>query len=113
MMARTRTALITRVLDLLGVTEVGNDPSAEDTSVVDLNVDTVFAQLARRRVFYVQDPNVIEDEFFDPLAVIVANNAGPSFGQSYDPATDALQENKLLQMQPDADATEPVHACYF
>lgn len=112
-MPRTTIDLITEVLDLLGVSQVGQDPSAEDAEVVRRKIPSVLDRLAARRVVYVQNRDSIEDRFFDPLAVIVANNVGPKFGQSYDASTDAVQEAQLREMQREPNVSETVRAEYF
>ena len=111
-MPRTRTDLVTEVLQLLGVTQVGQPISAEDAEVVGAKIGSVFARLARRNVLYVQD-DAIDDEYFDTLAVIVANNVGPKFGQSFDPATDVMQEARRREIQQEPGADDTVRACYF
>lgn len=112
-MPRTRNDLVIEVLDLLGVSQVGQDPSPEDQKIVDQKIDGIISRLSRRRVVYVQNVEQIEDEFFDPLAVIIANNVGPKFGQSFDPSTDAQQEALLREMQQEPGADDVVRAQYF
>lgn len=112
-MPRTRKDLIVEVLDLLGITQTGNDPEPEDMLIVDKMIDGKVAELARRRVLYLQDVSAIEDEFFLPLARIVGNAAGPKFGQPRDPNIDFDAERTLREMQPEPGAGDTVRADYF
>lgn len=112
-MPRTRSDLIVRVLGLLGITETGQDPSAEDVELVDGYVDGKFAELARRRVFYVQADATIDDEAFLPLAKIVANAVAPEFGLPFDPNTDVREEARLREMQLEPGINDVIRAEYF
>lgn len=112
-MPLTRTDLIDEVLDLLGVTQVGQDPAAEDVEKVDQMIAPVFASLAARRIIYVQDHEAIDEEYFNPLAIIIANHVGPKFGQAYDPSTDLVQERLLRAMQPQPGTGATLKVDYF
>ena len=112
-MPRTRSDLIVRALGLLGITQTGQDPSAEDIELVDDYVDGQFARLARLRVYYVQNDQEIEDEVFLPLARIVANACAPEFGQGRDPGVDLDAEATLRAMQLEPGINDVTRAEYF
>ena len=112
-MPRTRTDLVARALGLLGVIQVGQEPSAEDRELVDSYIDGKVAELARREVFYVQDPNSIDDEAFLPLARMLANAAGPEFGQAYDGDVDAREELRLRDIDRRPNVYETLRPLSF
>jgi hypothetical protein len=89
-MAKTRAQLIERTLRDLGVAPVGQTAnSEEETSVGDL-IDVVVADLSARDIYYVSDPNNIEDEAFIHLARYLAWIAAPEFGLQNDAGVAAL-----------------------
>ncbi len=92
---KTRTDLIIEVLDLLGVSQTGQQPAAEDVEKVDQSIDGKFSELARRKVFYVQDRNAIDEDAFQPLATLVANAVAPKFGVPRDPDVEIREERRL------------------
>lgn len=99
-MSRTRTELKVKALDKLGVSQAGQDPSAEDVAVIEGYVDPVLDMLAREKVVYVNDRNAIDNEFFLPIATILANAAANDFGGAYDEGVDEREKRKLRILQP-------------
>jgi hypothetical protein len=95
LMARTQTDLIARALGMLGVIQVGNDPYPEDAELVKGYIAGKFEELARRQILYVQNFDAIDDEYFLPLAKIIANAVGPEFGQAFSQDTDDREEYRL------------------
>ena len=83
---RTRTELINQALLNLGAVAVGQAVDADTSSLVDGLIDGLIAELERRDVIYIQDITTygIEDEFFQPLARILAWRAAPAFGAQND-----------------------------
>lgn len=113
-MPRTRADLIVEALDLLGVSQAGQAPSAEDVEAVDRQIDGKFAELARRHVIYVANADEIDDEFFLPLARVVANAAAPKFSQPRDPGVDLDAEATLRALQMALPRpSSPLRADYF
>lgn len=110
---KTRTELITKALGLLGIIQVGQDPSAEDAELVNGYLDGKFSELARRQILYVQNCDSIDDEYFLPLAKIIANACGPEFGQAYSPDTDAREEQRLRDINRGPGVYETMRTDYF
>lgn len=77
---KTRRDLVLRTLDVLGISAVGQAPAAEDYAAVDAQVDAVLGTLAGLDVVYVADPDEIPNEFFNPLADVLAFAVCLDFG---------------------------------
>lgn len=111
-MPKTRTDLINEALDLLGVTGTGQTPSVEDRAVIDGKIEPKLAELSRREIVYVPDPDAVEDEIFDALATLLAEEAGPKFGKPRDLGVRLEAEARLIEMQGGA-RPETISAEYF
>jgi hypothetical protein len=79
---KTRDQLIYRALKNLGQIEPGEAPAAEDYAAVDDLVDPLIATLAANDIYYVANPDEIDNEVYLPLARLLANVAGPDFGSA-------------------------------
>lgn len=85
-MAKTVGALYTRALQLLTVAAAGQTPDAEDLDIVRTMLPALLAELLALNAANISitpdddSAEDIPDECFDPLAVILANDAGPAFG---------------------------------
>jgi len=96
---RTRQQLIVATLDLLNVTQAGQDPEPEDVTKVDELIDGQLSELNTLRIINFTNRKEFDDQFIDPLATVMANAAAPSFGQPRNP--DSLREarNRLREMR--------------
>ena len=112
-MPRTQTDLITRALGMLGVIQVGNDPSEEDAQLVRGYIVGKFEELARRQILYVQNFDAIDDEYFLSLAKIIANAVAPEFGMPYDPDADAREEYRLRDINRGNSVRPVVTSTFF
>lgn len=111
-MPRTRQDFIARVLNELGAVGAGQTPDAEDVADIDARIESAFAELSGRRVYYVQNAEAIADEAFEPLVAYVANMASPAYGQ---PKIDAVKmdaESRLRQLLR-SGVYHPVRHEYF
>lgn len=97
-MAKTRAELIDEVAGLLNILGPGETLSAEDQDVIDGKIDPEVARLSAREIVYIADVESIEDEYFDDLAILVAETAGPKFGQGRNPVVRNDAENRLREM---------------
>ena len=77
---KTRDQLLERAGINLGLMQPGEPLSTEDYATLDDLLDPLIAQLSADNVVYIQDPDAIELALFLPLAALLANYAGPSFG---------------------------------
>jgi hypothetical protein len=96
---KTRQDLIAATLQLLNAVGAGQNPEPEDVAVIDGLIDGKLAELSWREIFYANDPSEFDDEFVDPLAIILANAAAPSFGQARNAESQAAAESILRQMR--------------
>lgn len=102
---KTRDQLIYRALKNLGQVEPGEAAAAEDYSAVDDLVDPLVAQLAFDNVYYISNPDEIDNEIYLPLARLLANVAGPDFGSAMNEDAKAVDEALLKKMA----ATKPLY----
>jgi hypothetical protein len=77
---KTRAQLIERAGIALGLVQPGEALSAEDYDTLDNLVDPIVAQLDADSIIYINDVDSIDLTIFLPLASVIANYAGPSFG---------------------------------
>jgi hypothetical protein len=122
-MPKTRGDLCAEVLDQLGVVGAGDIPAPADLDKVDLLLDSVFEELAHRKVIYVPargqygkpTTGSIDDATFLPLAQAatksVATKFGAAFGDFAAIATDG--EGRLRAMQAETQIDEPIRAVYY
>lgn len=116
---KTRSDLVNQALRNLEVIGAGQAPSAEDYTAVDAHVDATLAQLAARDIVTVGDADEIPVEWFQPLAVLLANDAAMEFGLSGVPqsasATNPVlaAESLLREMTYSRPTGEPLEIDYF
>lgn len=110
---KTRAQLIERAGINLGLVQPGEALSSEDYNTLDNLVDPVIDQLASDTVIYIQDRDEIDTDVFIPLAAILANQAGPSFGSPIN--DDALMRDKgtLRRIAATKPTYEPLRVDYF
>lgn len=118
MAKRTRNDLINETLDVLGVLQAGQLVPPEDAAKVDAKINGVVASLRARRVYFVQNPNSIDEEVFLPLARCVAVASVSGFGISQidgkDPeAVKQLAETELRLLHPGVHVNESMRVNYF
>lgn len=112
-LSKTRTQLIERAAKDLGIIEPGETLSTEDRDTFDGLVDPLIAQLAAERIVYIQDDEQIENEYFLPLARLLANMAGPDFGSPINEAAKAQDERVLRRLSTAIASTATLRAVYF
>jgi hypothetical protein len=95
---KTRTDLVTRVLEVMGVAAAGQSPSAEDVDLVDRQIDSVLASLAARDIVYVADPDAIPLSVFQHVAVLVADEVKSDFGLVQIPNNDPNADTQALRL---------------
>lgn len=97
---KTRTDLIVATLELLNVLAAGQSPEAEDVAKIDGIIDGKLRELSIREILYVPNPQEYEDELVDPLSIILANTAAPSFGQPRNEESRLIAEMTLRSYRP-------------
>lgn len=98
-MAQDKAALVQEVLGELFSLASGQTPTTDDTAFVESRIDTTLAELAKRNVIYIPDPEAIEDEVFNALAAYMAQICGPKFGRARDFAAKQAAEDELRTIQ--------------
>lgn len=96
---KTRQDLIVATLDLLNATQAGQDPEPEDVTKIDSVINGKLDELNELGIIYFGDRQNFEDKFIDPLSIIIANTAAPSFGQPRNPVSLLEAENRLREMR--------------
>ena len=96
---KTRTDLISRALQLLGVLPQGQAASAEETNAVDTLIDGVVEDLIQRDIYHLQDADAIPEEAFIHLGNILAWAAAPAFDQHNDPSLAAFAQKAEMDLE--------------
>ena len=81
-LTRTRNDLVNEALANLGILAAGQNAAAEDFEAVDGKIDAMVAWLEAVNIVDVDDIDAIPAEWFNPLAVLLADEAALMFGLS-------------------------------
>lgn len=87
MTTKTRNELVLQALANLGVLAAGQTPATEDFQSVDGHVEQTIAALDADEIVTVDDVDAIPVEWFQPLSVILADDAAMEFGLPGVPAS--------------------------
>lgn len=112
-LSKTRSQLIERAAKDLGIIEPGETLSTEDRETFDGLVDPLIAQLSAESIVTIQDDEAIENEYFLPLARLLANIAGPDFGSPINEVAKMQDEKILRKLSTAAASSETLKAKYF
>lgn len=104
----TRQQLIVATLDLLNATEAGQDPEPEDVTKIDEMIDGQLAELNALRIINFTNKQSFDDQFVDPLAIVIATAAAPAFGQPRNPASLSEAKDRLRSMRNSSWTTDTV-----
>lgn len=110
---KTRDQLLERAGIGLGLMQPGEPLSTEDYATLDDLLDPILAQLAADRIIYIQDDDAIELAVFLPLAAVLSNMAGPSFGSPINDEALARDHQTLRRINSTQANTETVKAVYY
>ncbi len=97
---KSRQELINRALVELGVVAAGQTAPAEDTAIVEAEIDAVMSDLASRNIWAWGDPDEFDDDAFIHLAKILANSVARAFGASPDEGLRINAETRLRLLDP-------------
>lgn len=113
-MPKTRADLVDEVADLLNLTGPGETLASEDRTKIERRIDPKIEDLAARRIVYIADADNIDDAYFEPLAALVAEVAGPSFGVPRNLEARLVAEDRFREMGGDGWTDgDVVKAQYF
>jgi hypothetical protein len=110
---KTRNDLKTEAFGILVGLDPAQTPEAEDLATIDTYVDPLLAQLDRDEIVHIPDANEIPVEFFLPLVRLLANNAGPRFGQPMSEQVKMADERTLRILAASRPTYEPMEGQYF
>jgi hypothetical protein len=112
-MTKSREDLVNRALQKLKVVAAGQQPSAEDAQVVDDMVEPTLSELAARSIYAYGDPDQIEDECFESLAIVLAQACAEDFGVTGDETKRIRAENRLREIGAETLSGQPVKSEYY
>lgn len=115
---RTRSELILKTLEKLGVVATGQPPEQEDTARVNANVDSLVAELAAREIVDIPNIEEIPQEYFLSIASICAYELRDEFGVIGETLADLTRKNdeaiiKLGVMVRKKPSYEPLRVSYI
>lgn len=121
MATKTRTQLVNRAAQRIGVLPAGQTLSAEDGLLIDEQIDAMCSELAARGVVGIADPTVFEEAFFLPLADILGYWVAADFGVNLqelvglgvDGNVDGACEKRLRKVQASQPGQAPVQGTYY
>jgi len=110
---KTLTELKTEAFGIRTGLDRTQDPAVEDLDTIGEYVDPLLGQLAQDEIVLIADSNEIPNEYFLPIARLLANSAGPRFGTAMDPAAKQMDENALRRLTAPRPTYETLKAEYF
>lgn len=110
---KTRDQFIQEALLTLSIIEPGEAAAAEDYDTVYGKVDTLLAQLATDNICYIQNPEQIDLDLFEPLVRLLANVCGPRFGSPVNMEAKKDDENTLRRLTSRPPSYEVMRGNYF
>lgn len=105
---KTSTELKTEAFSILTGMDPNSVPSADELNIFDVYLDPLFAQLKRDKIVTVYDKEEIPNEYFLPLARLLANVAGPRFGSPMNEEAKLVDEAALRRMSAGETTYETV-----
>lgn len=110
---RTQEELVERALGILGAASSADGTAPEDQVAVAARVGPLLARLQSRRVLFVASLDEIEDDVFEPLARLLAEEVAPGFGRASDATALDLWTAELIRLAPPLQSRRPARPDYF
>lgn len=110
---KTRADLIGRAATELGKLVSGQNLEDEDAATINALIDPLVRQLSMDSVVDIGSAEKIDPEFFIPVARLLANEAGPSFGIPKSPDITFMEEMTLRRLSATRPTFEPLKVNYF
>lgn len=111
--AKTLIELKTEAFGILTGLDPSQAPEAEDLDTIGVYVSPLLAQLARDEIVYIGDEDAIPNEFFLPLARLLANVAGPRFGSPMNEDAKKIDERTLRRLNSSKPTYETLKTVYY
>jgi hypothetical protein len=112
-MPKTSTELKTEALSILTGMDPNQEPEIEELTAVGNYLEPLLEQLRVDGICFVQDEEEIPDEWFLPLARLLANVSGPRFGSPMNEEAKLVDEMVLRRLTAAPQTYEPLQAEYF
>jgi len=112
-MSKTRAEIQFKALAILTGGDVGASPSAEDAVALDGYIDSEAAEINVDGQTYIDDVNELNDEFFIPFSMLVANAASDEFGGKYDDDKAKRLRNRIRVLAAPTPGYGPQVVDYF
>jgi hypothetical protein len=112
-MTQSREDLVNRALRNNGALPTGQAAAPEDYDVVDEMLEPVMSDLATRNIWQWGDPDQIDDDAFEHLAVLLANATAPDFGRQKDDQVRLNAEARLRALNQTFLSGQPQQTDYF
>lgn len=110
---KNRSQLVHEAADKLNLVGTGQPLEAEYAAKIDTNIDPLFSQLSGDKICHVADDDAIPSEWFDALAILLANINAPLSGQRMDPGIKDYAENLLKRITASQPSYETQENEYF
>jgi hypothetical protein len=110
---KTLTDLKTEALGILTGLDPSQDPATEDLEAIGQYVDPLVAQLAADEIVYITEVEEIPNEYFLPIARLLANVAGPRFGSPMNEDARKIDEAALRRLTAGKPTYEPLRVDYM
>lgn len=110
---KTRAQVIERAGIDLGLVQPGEDLSPEDYNTLDNLYDPLIEQLSADRITSILDASEIKVAVFMPVASLLANMAGPSFGSPINDQAMIRDQNTLRRIEATDPTYQPQQGHYF
>lgn len=110
---KTRAQIIERAGTDLGLVQPGESLSPEDYNTLDNLFDPLIAQLSAERIISISDADAIDVKIFLPVASLLANYAGPSFGSPINDQAMIRDQGTLKRIEATDPVYAPQHGEYF
>ncbi len=112
-MPKTLTELKSEAFGILTGNDPFQAPATEELETIGVYVDPLLEQLSVDCTVSIPDSDEIPEEYFLPLARLLANTAGPRFGVAMDEAAKERDERALRRLSASRPTFEVLRADYF
>ena len=109
----TRQDLINAALVLLNAIAAGQTPALEDVQTIDSTLDGLLEEAGIIVENYFNADDTIDKKYLNPLAIIIANENAPGFGQPQNDASRARAIARLRYMNPSNYEGQPQNVSYY
>lgn len=110
---KTLTDLKTEAFGILTGLDPSQQPAVEDLETIGTYVDPLLAQLATDEIVSIPDSDEIPEEYFMPVARLLANVAGPRFGSPMNEQAKQTDEMALRRLTSGTPSYSVIAAEYF